>query len=152
MGTHAIEAFGNIPGLIRYETACRAVAAALDVDEAKDFRDKSEAMRAYAKQAKNRVLEVQATELRFRAERRIGELMVEQLPELKRRVPTRELPTSLVRVAAVFDRDLKSILPELGRANLCDNQKSIVQMGMEFRSAEEAVKSAAQSLRELGVF
>jgi nucleoside-diphosphate-sugar epimerase len=84
--------------------------------------------------------------------RRIGELMVEQLPELKRRVPTRELPTSLVRVAAIFDRDLKSILPELGRANLCDNQKSIVQMGMEFRSAEEAVKSAAQSLRELGVF
>lgn len=35
-------------------------------------------MRAYAKQAKNRQLETQAAEIRFRAERRIGELMAAQ--------------------------------------------------------------------------
>jgi nucleoside-diphosphate-sugar epimerase len=84
--------------------------------------------------------------------RRIGELMVEQLPELRRRVPTIELPSSLVRIAAIFDRNLTAILPELDRANLCDNRKTRTQLGMEFRSAEESVKSAAQSLRELGVF
>lgn len=61
--------------LVKYEAACRAVADAASIDEAKDFRDKSEAMRAYAKQAKNKQLEVQAAEIRIRAERRIGELM-----------------------------------------------------------------------------
>lgn len=65
-------------GLLRYEEACRAVAAAVSVDEAKDFRDKGEAMRAYAKQAKNKQLEMQAAEIRIRAERRIGELMAAQ--------------------------------------------------------------------------
>jgi hypothetical protein len=40
--------------------------------------NKSEAMRAYAKQAKNKQLEVDASEIRFRAERRIGELMEAQ--------------------------------------------------------------------------
>lgn len=64
--------------MARYEEACRAVAAAASVDEAKDFRDKSEAMRAYARQAKNKQLEMQAAEIRIRAERRIGELMAAQ--------------------------------------------------------------------------
>lgn len=64
--------------LVKYEAACRAVADAVSIDEAKDFRDKSEAMRAYAKQAKNKQLEVQAAEIRIRAERRIGELMAAQ--------------------------------------------------------------------------
>lgn len=64
--------------LVKYEAACRAVAEAVSIDEAKDFRDQSEAMRAYAKQAKNKQLEVQAAEIRIRAERRIGELMAAQ--------------------------------------------------------------------------
>lgn len=64
--------------LVKYDAACRAVAEAASIDEAKDFRDKSEAMRAYAKQAKNKQLEVQAAEIRIRAERRIGELMAAQ--------------------------------------------------------------------------
>lgn len=61
--------------LIRYDAACRALAEARQVDEAKDLRDKAEAMRAYAHQAKNKQLEVDAAEIRFRAERRLGELI-----------------------------------------------------------------------------
>ena len=64
--------------LTRYEEACRAVADAVNVDEAKDIRDQADAMRAYARQAKNKELEVQAAEIRFRAERRIGEMMKAQ--------------------------------------------------------------------------
>mgnify|MGYP002132418700 CR=1 FL=1 len=64
--------------LMRYDAACRAVAEAKSIDEVKDFRDKAEAMRAYAKQAKNKQLEIDASEIRFRAERRIGELMAAQ--------------------------------------------------------------------------
>jgi phage N-6-adenine-methyltransferase len=66
--------------MFRYDAACRAVAEAKSVDEVKDFRDKAEAMRAYAKQAKNKQLEIDASEIRFRAERRIGELMEAQKP------------------------------------------------------------------------
>jgi hypothetical protein len=48
------------------------------VPQVKDFRDQAEAMRAYARQAKNRQLETDAAEIRIRAERRIGELMAAQ--------------------------------------------------------------------------
>jgi hypothetical protein len=66
------------PGLVRYNAACKALAAAKAVDEVKDIRNKAEAMRAYAKQAKNRQMELDAAELRVRAERRLGELIAAQ--------------------------------------------------------------------------
>jgi phage N-6-adenine-methyltransferase len=55
-----------------------ALAAAKSTDEVKDWRDKAEAMRAYAHQSKNRQLEIDAAEIRIRAERRLGELLIEQ--------------------------------------------------------------------------
>lgn len=61
--------------LVRYNEACRAIAAAKAVDEAKDIGDKAAAMQAYARQAKNRELEIDAAEIRMRAERRLGELI-----------------------------------------------------------------------------
>lgn len=64
--------------LVQYDQACRALAAAHAVDEVKDIRDKAEAIRSYARQANNRALEIEAAEIRFRAERRIGELMEDQ--------------------------------------------------------------------------
>jgi N6-adenosine-specific RNA methylase IME4 len=68
-----------MPGaLVRYDAACRAITAAKSVDEALKIRDQAEAMRAYARIAKNKQLQVDAAEIRIRAERRVGELIAAQ--------------------------------------------------------------------------
>lgn len=61
--------------LVKYETACRAVAEAKTIDEVKEIGNRAEAARAYARQAKNREMEKDAIEIRVRAERRLGELI-----------------------------------------------------------------------------
>lgn len=65
-------------GMLRYDAACRALAEARAVDEVADVRAKADAMRVYAMQAKNKSLEVDAAEIRIRAERRLGQLIAEQ--------------------------------------------------------------------------
>lgn len=64
--------------LVKYEAACRAIADAKAVDEVKSVMDKSKALALYARQAKNKGLEIDAAEIRMRAERRLGEMIVNQ--------------------------------------------------------------------------
>lgn len=60
--------------LIKYDQARQALAECRSVDEIKDIRDKSEAMRLYAKQAQDTELEQWAAEIKLRAQRAIGEI------------------------------------------------------------------------------
>jgi len=64
--------------LAKYDAACYAIQVAVAVDEVKDIKDKADAMRLYAHQAKNKALEVDAAEIRHRAERRLGEMISHQ--------------------------------------------------------------------------
>lgn len=107
--------------LIRYDAACRALAAAKSVDEALKIRDTSEALRAYAKQAKNKVLEIDAAEIRIRAERRVGELIRDQKSSVglskgggigsnqhKRATGAKKEPVAPTLAAAGIDKKLSS--------------------------------------------
>ena len=60
--------------LVKYDQARLALAACRNVDDIKDIRDKSEAMRLYAKQANDTELEQWAAEIKLRAQRAIGEI------------------------------------------------------------------------------
>ena len=64
----------NQPKLVRYDAMCRAIDAAYKVDEVKDIHDKAVALEIYARQAHNTEAEMQACEIRLRAERKAGAL------------------------------------------------------------------------------
>ena len=63
--------------ILKYDLACRALAEAVSMDEVKDIIDKAEAMRIYARQAKNTENEERAAIIRLRGKRRLGEMLIE---------------------------------------------------------------------------
>jgi hypothetical protein len=61
--------------LVKYEAAKYALQQARSVDEVKNIHDVSAAMKAYAIQAQDKQMEIDASEIRIRAERRLGEMI-----------------------------------------------------------------------------
>jgi hypothetical protein len=91
--------------LVRYDAARRAIAAAHRVDEVKQIRDKAEAVRVYAKQARDLEMQNMAAEIRLRAERRAGQLLVEMQETGQRQAKERGRPKKVSHI---------STLPQLG--------------------------------------
>lgn len=81
----------------------------------------------------------------------IGQQLASVCPDLKGKVPRFELPDPAVRALAIVDKRLRTILPELGTHRVCSNAKAKDRLGLTFRSADEAIRDAAQSLRSLNL-
>jgi nucleoside-diphosphate-sugar epimerase len=67
------------------------------------------------------------------------------------RVPTRELPDFLVKVATLKDAAVKQIVPELGVEKNATSEKAMRVLGWSPRSREDALVATAESLVRLGL-
>ena len=83
--------------------------------------------------------------------RDIAKVLKDRLGEAARKVPTRQLPNWLVRLAALRDPAVKQILPELGKQKNGSNEKARRVLGWAPRSNEEAIVATAESLLRLGL-
>jgi nucleoside-diphosphate-sugar epimerase len=81
----------------------------------------------------------------------IGQILAQALPDLKSKVPKFEASNFTIRIVALFDKRLKPVLADLGHPRYVSNAKAHTILEQSFRSAEEAAKSAASSLRALHV-
>jgi nucleoside-diphosphate-sugar epimerase len=67
------------------------------------------------------------------------------------KVPTRQIPSWMVRLAALRDPAVKQILPELGKRKNATSAKARQVLGWQPRSAEEAILATADSLLRLNL-
>jgi nucleoside-diphosphate-sugar epimerase len=81
----------------------------------------------------------------------IAKVLKNRMGEAGKKVPTRQLPNWLVRIAALRDPVVKQILPELGKLKHGSNEKARRLLGWRPRSSEEAIISSAESLLDLNL-
>ena len=81
----------------------------------------------------------------------MAKILKERLGAAAKRVPIRQLPDWLMRVAVVFDPSLKLVVPELGKTKNACNAKAKSVLGWTPRSNEEAIVATAESLVRLGL-
>jgi nucleoside-diphosphate-sugar epimerase len=81
----------------------------------------------------------------------IATALKDGLGEAARRVPTRRVPSWLLRVVSLWDPAVKQILPELGKVKNGTSAKAQRLLGWEPRSREDALVATAESLMRLGL-
>jgi dihydroflavonol-4-reductase len=81
----------------------------------------------------------------------IAKVLKTRMGAAAKRVPTRQLPDWVVRLAVLRDPAIKLILPELGKVKNATNEKARRVLGWAPRSNEEAIVATAESLVRLGL-
>ena len=72
-------------------------------------------------------------------------------PEIANRLPRLAAPDLLVRLVALFDRDVRSFAAQLGRATRLDTAPAEALLGRPFITARLAAAATARSLLDLGL-
>lgn len=78
--------------------------------------------------------------------RRIGEILRDHLGDAAKRVPTRTVPNAVVRLGAVFSREFRTLVPDLGYVKKFSSDKARRVLGWQPRASEDAVTAAGESL------
>ncbi|HEV8074827.1 MAG TPA: hypothetical protein VGP66_03225, partial [Candidatus Acidoferrum sp.] len=81
----------------------------------------------------------------------IAKILKARMGAAARRVPTRQLPNWVVRLASLRDPAIKVILPELGKRKNATNEKARRLLAWAPRSNEESLVATAESLVRLGL-
>jgi nucleoside-diphosphate-sugar epimerase len=79
----------------------------------------------------------------------IAKVLKARMGEAAAKVPTRQLPNWLLRIAALRDPAVKQLIPELGKVKNGTNEKARRLLGWVPRSNEESIVAAAESLVRL---
>ena len=87
----------------------------------------------------------------FLAMAEIAKILKSRMGAAAKRVPTRQLPNWIVRLASMRDPAVKQILPELGKIKNATSAKAQRVLGWNPRSREEAIVATAESLMRLGL-
>jgi len=87
----------------------------------------------------------------FMSMQEIAKVLKTGMGAAAKRVPTRQLPNFLVRVASLRDPAVKQIVPELGKRKNATNEKARRLLGWTPRSNEESILATAESLVRLGL-
>lgn len=83
--------------------------------------------------------------------REIARILKARMGEAARRVPTRQLPNWLVRLASLRDPAVRQIVPELGKQKNATHEKAKRVLGWDPRSNEDCIVATAESLLQLGL-
>jgi len=79
----------------------------------------------------------------------MAKVLKARMGDAARRVPAREIPNWLVRLASFTDPALKQLLPELGKKKSATNEKARRMLGWAPRSNAEAIVATAESMLRL---
>lgn len=81
----------------------------------------------------------------------IAKVLKERMGAAGRKVPTRQLPNWVVRLASMRDAAVKQVLPELGKRKNATSEKAQRLLGWSPRTREESLVASAESLVRLGL-
>lgn len=83
--------------------------------------------------------------------RDVADILRDNLGTAARKVPTRALPTWMMRVIGLFDAQVRGVVPELGKRKSSSFDKARRVLDWEPKSTQESVLATARSLLELGL-
>ena len=81
----------------------------------------------------------------------VSEILSNSFPKYKKKLPKRLMPNFLVKIVSFFDSSIKTLIPDLGLKLVVDTSYSEKILNFKFKSAENSIVEAAQSLIDLRI-
>ena len=81
----------------------------------------------------------------------VAGILKSRLADAAKRVPTMKLPDFVVRLSALFDPEIRSVMPELGRERIGDAGHARARIGWNPRPSAETIVDTARSLIAAGL-